>query len=112
MVGGEKSMAVGFGHGFMGQFPVHHIDGAGERRLADLERLDSISLDCAPEIGKVMELCDQKGVALVVRVIPDHTKDIGLGILSHFHYHRLPRIVTCANMAEAAKLLSFTSAAS
>ena len=84
----------------------------GFRVLADLERLDSISLDCAPEIGKVMELCDQKGVALVVRVIPDHTKDIGLGILSHFHYHRLPRIVTCANMAEAAKLLSLTSAAS
>jgi hypothetical protein len=53
-----------------------------------------------------MELCDQKGVALVVRVIPDPTKDVGLGILSRFHYHHRPRSVTCESMVEAAELLS------
>ena len=78
----------------------------GYRLLADLGRLDSMSVDCAEEIGKVMESCDQQGVKLVVRVIPDPRKDIGLGILSLFHYHRRPRIVTCQNMTEAAKLLS------
>jgi len=78
----------------------------GFRVLADLGRVDSLSTDCAPEIGKVMELCDQKGVSLIVRVIPDKTKDIGLAILSHFHYHTQPRTANCANLVEAAKLLS------
>jgi len=80
---------------------------AGFRVLADLSPMDSISTDCAPEIGKVMELCDRKGVSFIVRVIPDKTKDIGLTILSHFHYHTQPRTATCATMVEAAKLLSF-----
>ena len=77
----------------------------GFRMLTDLGRLESIEPDCAAEIGKVMELCDQKGVELVVRVIPDQTKDIGLNILAFFHYHHRPRTVTCESMVEAAKLL-------
>jgi anti-anti-sigma regulatory factor len=78
----------------------------GFRLLADLGRLESMGVNCAAEIGKVMDLCDQRGVGFVVRVIPDPTKDIGLGILSHFHYHNHPRTAHCANMVEAAKLLS------
>ena len=78
----------------------------GFRLLTDLGQLDSMSLDCAPELGKNMELCDQKGVGLIVRVIPDPMKDIGLGILSRFHYPHRPRTVTCESMIEAAKLLS------
>src|SRR5205823_14940866 len=50
----------------------------GFRVLSDLGRLDSIEDNCETEIGKIMELCDQKGVGLVVRMIPDPTKDIGL----------------------------------
>ncbi len=76
------------------------------RLLTDLGRLDSMDVNCADEIGKIMELCDEKGVGLVVRVIPDHAKDIGLSILSRFHYRRAPRTVTCVNMVEAAKVLS------
>ena len=78
----------------------------GIRLLTDLGRLDSIGVECADEIGKVMELCDEKGVELVVRVIPDPRKDIGLRILTLFHYDPRPRVVTCDNMVEAAKLLS------
>lgn len=78
----------------------------GFRLLTDLGGLDSMSLDCAPELGKSMELCDQKGVALIVRVVPDPMKDIGLGILSRFHYPHRPRTVTCESMVEAAKLLA------
>src|SRR6266850_1548636 len=73
----------------------------GFRLLTDLGRLDSMSLDCADEIGKSMELCDQKGVGLIVRVIPDPMKDIGLNILSLFHYPHRPRTVTCESMVEA-----------
>jgi hypothetical protein len=78
----------------------------GFRLLTDLGRLDSISVDCAPKIGEVMELCDQKGVSLVVRVIPEGSKDIGLNILSLFHYAHRPRTVTCETMQQAAEALS------
>jgi hypothetical protein len=77
----------------------------GFRVLADFTHLDSMSVGCAAEIGKTMELCEQKGVALVARVLADQTKDIGLGILTHFHYRHPPQIANCVNMAEAAKLL-------
>jgi hypothetical protein len=53
-----------------------------------------------------MELCDQHGVGLVVRVIPDPAKDIGFNLLSIFHYPHHPRAVTCKTMSEAARLLS------
>jgi hypothetical protein len=79
---------------------------AGFRLLADLGRLESMDVACAPEMGKVMELFDQKGVGLVVRVIPDATKDIGMNILTAFHYRRRPRVATCGTMEEAAELLS------
>src|SRR5678816_4113075 len=75
--------------------------GSGFRVLADLSQLDSMDINCAPEIGKVMELCDQRGVKLVIRIVPDPAKDIGFNILSLFHYRRRPRIVTFNGLAEA-----------
>lgn len=79
---------------------------SGFRLLADLGRLESVENGCAEEIGKVMELFDQKGVGLIVRVIPDPTRDIGLNILSVFHYRSRPRTITCETMTEAAERLS------
>jgi hypothetical protein len=79
---------------------------AGIYLLGDLERLQSMDEDCAPELGKNMELLDRHGVEMVVRVIPDSTKDIGFNILILFHYQNRPRVVTCSNMAEAARILS------
>lgn len=78
----------------------------GFRLLTDLGRMEFMDLDCAAEVGDMMELCDQKGVELVVRVIPDERKDIGLNILSLFHYQSQPRTFTCESMVEAAELLS------
>jgi hypothetical protein len=79
---------------------------AGFRVLADFSRLEFMDLACATEIGRAMELVDQRGVGLVARVIPDPSKDIGMNILTVFHYARRPRIVSCSNMVEAAKALS------
>jgi hypothetical protein len=42
----------------------------------------------------------------VVRVIPDPQKDIGMQIMSLFHYDRRVRIVTCESLAEAMKVLA------
>jgi hypothetical protein len=77
----------------------------GFHLLADFSRLESMGLDCAPELGRMMELIGQAGVGLVVRVIPDPSKDIGLNILTVFHYPHHLRVVTCRNMAEAARAL-------
>ena len=42
---------------------------AGFRLLADFSQLESMKLDCEPELGRMMELIGQAGVDLVVRVI-------------------------------------------
>ena len=78
----------------------------GFRVLADFGRLESMDPACTTEIGRIMDLLDQSGVGMMVRVIPDSNKDIGLNILTLFHYRHHPQVVTCKNMAEAVKKLS------
>jgi anti-anti-sigma regulatory factor len=77
----------------------------GFRLLTDLSSLTETDRDCAPEIAKMMELCDQRGVELIVRVIPKPSLDIGLNILSLFHYPHRPRTVTCSTLEEGARAL-------
>jgi hypothetical protein len=55
----------------------------------------------------MMDLIGQAGVDLVMRVIPEPGQDIGMNILTRFHYRRHPRTVTCKSMVEAARLLGF-----
>ena len=78
----------------------------GFRLLADLSQVEFMDPECATEIGRTMELIDQAGVSLIVRVISDPAKDIGMNILTIFHYPRHPRIITCENLAEAIAKLS------
>ena len=78
----------------------------GFRLLADLSQLESMDLDCMKEIGRAMELFDRSGVGMIVRVIPDPGKDIGLNILAIFHYPQHPRTITCQNLADALHQLS------
>lgn len=79
---------------------------SGFRLLTDLSALESMDLECVPHIQSVMDQCNKKGVEMVVRVIPDPEKDIGLNILSLFHYGRRVRLVTCETLAEAQKILA------
>jgi len=74
--------------------------------LVDLSKLESMDFSCACYIDQVMDLCNQKGVATVVRVIPDPHKDIGFHVMSHFHYSRDVHIITCENMREANRVFS------
>ena len=80
--------------------------GPGFRLLVDLSRLKLMAVDCAPELGEFMELIDRSGVTMVVRVIPDPTKDIGMKILTAFHYRSHPKVITCETITEAATYLS------
>ena len=78
----------------------------GFRLLADLTGLEAMDIDSAPDIERIMKLCNEKGVDVVVRVIPDPRRDIGLQIMSYFHYGPEVRIVTCATVDEAMNILS------
>jgi hypothetical protein len=73
--------------------------------LADLSGLESMELDCAPHITRIMDACNAAGIGTVVRIVPDPRKDIGLNILSIIHYRRGVRVVTCENSAEADRVL-------
>ena len=77
----------------------------GFQYLVDLTTLESMSLDCLTEMGSLMELLAQAGVRLVVRVIPDPAKDIGMNILTIFHYPQTVQVVTCENLAGAVRAL-------
>ena len=73
--------------------------------LTDMSDLESMDVDCVPQIKTVMDLCNQKKISTIVRIIPDPHKDIGFNILSLFHYDRGVHIVTCQTPDEALKLL-------
>jgi hypothetical protein len=77
----------------------------GFRLLTDLSGLEAMDLQCRPHINRVMDLCDDAGIDMVVRVIPDPRKDIGLNIMSLFHYRRGVRIITCERLDEALRVL-------
>ena len=46
------------------------------------------------------------GIAKVVRIIPDPKKDIGLNIMSVFHYQRRVQIITCETLDQADQALA------
>ena len=78
----------------------------GFRVLADMTDLESMDSAGAPYIGSVMDVCATKQVEHVIRVIPDPRKDIGLNILSHFHYGSKVRVTICENLADAMRQLT------
>ena len=73
--------------------------------LTDLSELESMDLDCVPSLTKIMDLLRAKGVATVVRVVPDAAKDIGFNILSIIHLRRGVKIITCETLEEARRAL-------
>jgi len=79
---------------------------SGFRMLVDLTNLELMEFSCAPYIDRAMDLCNAKGVATVVRVVPDPQKDIGLRVMSYFHYGRAVHIITCETLDEATAALS------
>jgi len=71
------------------------------RVLADFRWLDSMDSAAAPHIAEIMDTLAEKGVASVTRVMPDPHKDIGLNILSQFHYGPEIQIATFQTLADA-----------
>lgn len=74
--------------------------------LNDLSGLVKMDIDSVPALARSMDLCKKAGVAQIVRVIPDPRKDIGLNIMSRFHYPHEIQIVICETLAEAWEILA------
>ena len=77
----------------------------GFRLLTDLSKLESMDIACAPDIEWSMDTLDKAGISKVVRVIPDPRLDIGLNIMSAFHYRRCLTIVTCETLEEGLRAI-------
>ena len=73
----------------------------GFRVLADFRWLDSMDPAAARHIADMMDAIAEKRAASVTRVIPDPHKDIGLNILSQFHYGPEIQISTFQTLADA-----------
>jgi hypothetical protein len=79
---------------------------AGFVALADFRWLESMPPELAPFVGQIMDLFAAKKVSAVVRVIPDAHRDIGLNILSPFHYGPDVRLMTFETLADAIQALA------
>jgi hypothetical protein len=80
---------------------VLHDVAPGFHVLADFRWLESMDSAAAPHIAEIMDALAEKEVASVTRVMPDPHKDIGLNILSQFHYGPDVTITTFDTLADA-----------
>ena len=78
----------------------------GFRVLADFRWLESMDPATARHVAEMMDALAQKQVASVTRVMPDPHKDIGLNILSQFHYGPEIQIATFETLADALRSLA------
>ena len=77
----------------------------GFRVLADFRWLESMDSAAAPHVATIMDTLAEKGVSSVTRVMPDPHKDIGLNILSQFHYGPEIQIAAFETLADALQSL-------
>ena len=73
----------------------------GFHALADFRWLESMDPAAARHIAAIMDALAEKNIASVTRVMPDPHKDIGLNILSLFHYGANVKIATFETLADA-----------
>jgi len=79
---------------------------AGFVALIDFRWLESMTPAAAPFVAEVMDALAARKVSAVVRVMPDPRKDIGLNILSPFHYGPDVRLMTFETLADAIQALA------
>ncbi len=74
--------------------------------LADFRGLQSMDSAAARHIAEIMDALAEKEVASVTRVMPDPHKDIGLNILSQFHYGPDVTVTTFDTLADAVQSIA------
>jgi anti-anti-sigma regulatory factor len=84
---------------------VHEI-APGFRALIDYQWLEKMETAAAQYIAEMMDALASRGVSSVIRVVPDPHKDIGLNILSRFHYGPEIHVMTYESLADAVQGLA------
>jgi len=78
----------------------------GFRVLANFGQVDTMDLDCVPHLTRIMDLCRQHGVGLVVRILPPSEHDLGIKLLGIVHYRGEVKTLTVDNVAEAERAIA------
>ena len=78
----------------------------GFRVLTDFRWLDSMQASASRYVAEIMDAVAAKKVGLIARVIPDPRKDIGLNILSQFHFGPEIQIANFETLADAVQSLA------
>ena len=78
----------------------------GFRAVTEFRFMETMESAAAPHVGEIMDALAAKGVATVVRVMPDPRKDIGFNILSRFHYGPDIHVLTVETLADAIEALT------
>jgi anti-anti-sigma regulatory factor len=73
--------------------------------LTDISEVDEMKHESIESLSKIMELFNSHGTKQVIRIIPDSSKDIGLNILSRFHYSPDVKIHTFDSQEKAGEYM-------
>jgi len=85
---------------------VLHEVAPGFHVLVDFRWLGSMDSSAAQHLAEIMDALAEKKVASVTRVFSDPHKDIGLNILSQFHYGADVTITTFETLADAVQSIA------
>ena len=75
--------------------------GKGFSLLTDFTSVETVDIEIKSVIEKSMDLINARGVAEVLRVVPDPEMDIGFNIMSAFHYSKEVPVLTLRSREEA-----------
>lgn len=78
----------------------------GFRVLTDFRWMDSMQASASKHVAEIMDAVAAKKVGFVARVISDPRKDIGLNILSQFHYGPEIQTANFETLADALQALA------
>jgi hypothetical protein len=71
--------------------------------LTDLSNLEALSDEATRYIRRSMDVINDHGVSLVVRVVSHPSRNFFFSLMSLFHYDRFVPIIICNSLAEATR---------
>lgn len=103
---------------FAGQFSAKEMKAAADQidsllpqlrpgfsLFADFGQIVSMDIDCVPHLTRIMDRCRAGGIGLIVRVLPQPDRDIGINLLALVHYRGKVKTVTVSTATEAERAL-------
>jgi len=73
--------------------------------FADFSQVASMNLDCVRPLAAMMESLRAAHVGMLVRILPEPNRDIGINLIGLVHYRGQVKVVTVDTLAEAERVL-------